>query len=343
MKNLEGLAKIHNYCTLRISSYDRTGGNADFVPIKPGETKAIAEIGGAGCIRHIWFGGGVDEKCWLRKVVLRMYWDGERNPSVESPLGDFFGAGHGIAGNYWSLPLSMKTADNPERPAMNCWFPMPFAKSARIELTNECGKEFSAYFYIDYQKYEKLPGGLGRFHAQWRRENPCKAVKFKEGEPETNLTGKENYVILEAEGRGHYVGCNVSVHQLAPGWYGEGDDMIFIDGEKWPPSFHGTGTEDYFCSSYEFPVDGWCTPFHGVSLAGSDRLRDWERMEGKTNKWTVYRFHIEDPIVFKKSIKVTIEHGHANDRSDDWASVAYWYQKEPHKKFPEMPGVEKRL
>jgi len=106
---------------------------------------------------------------------------------------------------------------------------------------------------------------------------------------------------------------------------------------------HGTGTEDYFCSSYEFPVDGWSTPYHGVSLAGSPKLRDWDNMEGKTNKWTVYRFHIEDPIPFKKSIKVTIEHGHANDRSDDWASVAYWYQAEPHKVFPRFPGVNERM
>ncbi len=109
---------------------------------------------------------------------------------------------------------------------------MPFAESARFEVENGSGADFNHYFYIDFQKYKKLPAGLGRFHAQWKRENPCKAVPFKEGEPRTNLTGKENYVILDAEGKGHYVGCNVSVHQLAPGWYGEGDDMIFIDGEK---------------------------------------------------------------------------------------------------------------
>lgn len=340
---LSDLAVLRNYRSKRISSYDRSGGNADYILIKPGETKTIADIKGAGCIRHLWFGGGADEKYYLRKVLLRMYWDGEAHPSVDSPLGDFFGVGHGVTGNFISLPLSMLTADIPERAALNCFFPMPFSQSAKIEMINECeSAEFAAYFYIDYQEYDRLDENLGRFHAKWRRENPCRAVEFKEGEPEVNLTGAENYVILEAEGKSHYVGCNLSVHRLAPGWFGEGDDMIFIDGERWPPSLHGTGTEDYFNSSYEFPL-GCSAPYHGVSLPGSHKLRDWDTMEGKTNKWTVYRFHIEDAIAFEKSIRVTIEHGHANNRSDDYSSVAYWYQTEPHKEFCKMLPMKRRL
>jgi len=232
LSGMDGLPALRDYRSFRVSSYDRTGANADFVLIKPGEKKTTAETKGAGSVRHIWFGGAAQEEGWVRKTILRVFWDGEKDPSVECPFGDFFGVGHGMSGNYWSLPLSMRVADWQNGPAMNCWFPMPFAESARFEVENGSGADFNHYFYIDFQKYKKLPAGLGRFHAQWKRENPCKAVPFKEGEPRTNLTGKENYVILDAEGKGHYVGCNVSVHQLAPGWYGEGDDMIFIDGEK---------------------------------------------------------------------------------------------------------------
>ncbi|MEM2240489.1 MAG: glycoside hydrolase family 172 protein [Candidatus Bathyarchaeia archaeon] len=172
-----------------------------------------------------------------------------------------------------------------------------------------------------------MPSGGGK--------NPTKAVMFRGGEDEINLTGEENYVILDAEGRGCYVRCVFNVHNLSTGWWGEGDVMIFVDDEKWPPSFHGTGTEGYFCSSYGFPHGGYCGSFAGVSLAGNP--------EDYTGKWSVYRFHIEDPIVFHKSIKVTIEHGHANNRSDDYSSVAYWYQTEPHKSFPPMPKVGERL
>ena len=152
-----------------------------------------------------------------------------------------------------------------------------------------------------------------------------------------NKTGKDNYVILEAVGKGHYVGCSLNIHNLRKtdkkNWYGEGDDMIFIDGEKWPPVLHGTGTEDYFNTAY-CPTQEFSAPYHGLPLAGGS---NW------SGKITLYRFHIEDPIYFKKSIKVTIEHGHANRRSDDYSSVAYWYQLEPHKKFPETLSVKKRL
>lgn len=346
LNSLAGLPILREYRVKRVSSYDRTGGNKDWIPIKTGETKIIADIKGPGCIKHIWIGGGNDQRYYLRQVLLRMFWDGETNSSVDCPLGDFFGVGHGVASNFMSLPLSMTTADRPHRPALNCWFPMPFHTSARIEIVNECEAEFQAFFYIDYEIYANMEDNIGLFHAKWHRENPCKAVKFDKKIPENkqqNLTGKENYIILKAEGKGHYVGCNLSVHRLSPGWFGEGDDMIFIDNEKYPPSFHGTGTEDYFCSSYEFPVENLYGPYHGVSLAGSTQLRDWACMEGKTNKWTVYRFHIEDPIPFEKAILVSIEHGHANNRSDDYSSVAYWYQKEPHREFFKMLPVKERL
>jgi hypothetical protein len=150
-----------------------------------------------------------------------------------------------------------------------------------------------------------------------------------------NVTGQGNYTILEAEGRGHYVGCVLNVHNLCEtnlwNWYGEGDDMIFIDGEEWPPSLHGTGTEDYFNTAW-CPQKEYSAPYHGITLGGGD---NWG------GHVSLYRLHVEDPVTFERSIRVTIEHGHANKRSDDYSSVAYWYQVEPHRSFSILP-VEQR-
>ncbi len=252
-----------------------------------------------------------------------MYWDEENKPSVESPIGDFFGIGHSVVKHYISLPLTMTTARG-----FNCYFPMPFNDLAEIEIVNECDTEIRAFYYhIDYELYDKLDDDIGYFHAKWRRERP-KAIRA-----DKNLDGKHNYLILYAEGRGQYIGCILSIHGLRPGWWGEGDDMIFVDGETWPPSVHGTGTEDYFGAAWGFAHEFY-GPYHGLPLRGED---DW------TGYFSMYRFHIEDPIVFRKSIKVTIEHGHANDRSDDISSVAYWYQVEPHIEFSKMPPPEDRI
>ncbi|MCX6631115.1 MAG: DUF2961 domain-containing protein [Candidatus Solibacter sp.] len=156
-----------------------------------------------------------------------------------------------------------------------------------------------------------------------------------------NSDGKGNYVILEAEGRGHYAGCNLSVDHINPikyfGWFGEGDDMIFIDGEA-TPSITGTGTEDYFCAAWGYPSGAYSMPYHGISLAGPT-----EGPDAYSGKWTMYRYRIEDPVMFQKSIRVTIEAGHANVHADDYSSVAYWYQAEPQKIFAPLPGVELRL
>ncbi len=323
----------------RVSSYDRTGGNRDCISIPARSTAVLANIKGIGVIRHIWFTISCEDKFYLRKLILRMYWDKEKNPSVEVPVGDFFGVGHSKVSAYQSLPLNMTTNEEEKRnrSAMNCYFPMPFSRNARIEIINGCEVAVgSFYYYIDYEEHQKVQNAA-KFHAQWRRENPCKAVKFDKRIPEvkqSNLTGKENYIILEAEGKGHYVGCNLSIHNLSTSWWGEGDDMIFVDGEKWPPSLHGTGTEDYFCNAWGMQKRAYL--FAGTSLFNK-KHKHWE------GKWTVYRFHIEEPIPFKRSIKVTIEHGHANNRADDYSSVAYWYQKEPHKKFPKILPVKERL
>jgi hypothetical protein len=229
-----------------------------------------------------------------------------------------------------------------EGKAFNSFFHMPFAEGARVEVVSELTREaVYLYYYIDYAGFDALGEGLGRFHAQWRRENPTRGVgqgsqsnrEFLLGGE--NKTGEDNYTILEAEGRGHYVGCVFNVHNLREtsdwNWYGEGDDMIFIDGERWPPSLHGTGTEDYFNTAW-CPAQEYHAPYHGITLPGAE---NW------SGQISLYRFHIEDPVTFERSIRVTIEHGHANKRSDDISSVAYWYQEEPHRPF-DIPPVELR-
>lgn len=325
----------------RASSWDRTGGNDDRLHVQPGETALLAQIDEPGVVRHIWATVACRDRDYLRKLVLRAWWDGESHPSVEAPLGDFFGVGHARARNFWSLPLQMSPEDGK---AFNCWFPMPFA-AARLELENEAAEEALFYYYVDYELTGRDDPRLGRFHAQWRRQNPCDGSadgglsndEFQFGG--TNTSGAGNYVLLEAEGRGHYVGCNLSIQNLRKtglnnfNWYGEGDDMIFVDGEPFPPSLHGTGTEDYFNTAW-CPTQEYSSPYHGIVLAGE---QNW------WGKISLYRFHIEDPVRFQQSIRVTIEHGHANRRSDDWASTAYWYQSEPHSPFPPLPPVGERL
>jgi hypothetical protein len=354
---LGGLPFIKNASSKRESSYDRTGGNRDFVVVEPGATAVMANIKGAGCIKHIWMTTRCYAPQYLRKLVLEMYWDGEENPSVRVPFGDFFGIGHATCKHYVSLPLSMVMGEKrgPKGPfaaSMNCYFPMPFADGAKIQLINESEEKIeNLFYYVDYESYdskEQIPDDLGRFHATWNRENPCEKVVFNSDIenpapwdlPGKNTTGDENYVILDAEGKGHYVGCVLNIDNFDASnqeytWPGEGDDMFFIDGEEWPPSLHGTGTEDYFNAAWGFPSGEYAGPYHGVSL-GSD-------VQEHFGKWSLYRFHIEDPIRFNKSIRATIEHGHANNQGNDYSSVAYWYQLEPHKPLPELPPVKERL
>ena len=335
---LRGLANARNSRSKRISSYDVNGGNADAKHIPPGETLTLAEIEGAGCINHIWFTIAHSDMMYARKMILRMYWDGEKTPSVESPVGDFFGVGHSKVNHYVATATNMITnvKTHPNEAAMNCFFPMPFAKGAKITMTNESDLPTDCmYFYIDYEELDELGEDALRFHAQWNREKNTNGHGASRECEFVNLDGKDNYVLFEAEGRGHYVGCNVSIHSLNPGWPGEGDDMIFIDGEVWLPSLHGTGTEDYFCAAWGFPSGEYAGPYHGISYI-DDPVH-------ATGKVTVYRHHIEDPVVFSKSIKVTIEHRHANAGCDDWSSVGYWYQAEPHKPFSKILPVEERL
>lgn len=325
----------------RISSYDKSGGNADYWLIESGECRTIADLSGSGIIRHIWMTIGTDEPFYPRRIVLRMFWDDEPSPSVEAPIGDFFGIGHGLLKNFWSLPLSMSPEDGR---GMNCYFPMPFFRRAKIEVDNQGNKQILFYFYIDYEEHRALPEDVLFFHAFWNRENPTEG--WGEGRcrvPEVwktpNLDGAGNYLILHAEGRGHYVGCNLNVdcfQRQKIDWYGEGDDMIFIDGDVWPPTLHGTGTEDYFNMAF-CPKQEFCTPYHGLTLYSGTPEWPWK------GKNSMFRFHIEDPVFFERSIRVTIEHGHANNLSHDYSSTAYWYQTEPHRPQRPLPPVPERL
>ncbi len=325
---LNNLIQKQDYVSGRVSSFDRGGGNADAMPIGAGETKTIAEIQGPGIIHHIWVTINAEE-FYGKKIVLRMYWDDEKEPSVEAPIGDFFGVGHGLNRNYASLPFVCTS----EGRARNCYWLMPFNKSARIEVTNEGSSRVNAfYYYVDYRQVEELPADTRYFHAQYHQEFPPEPIVSSLGWGESNLDGKENYLFLDAKGEGHYVGVSYSILNRSPGWWGEGDDFIWIDGEE-TPSLMGTGSEDYFCDAWGMRESE--SLFYGCPLQ--------EHGYDPGDKATVYRFHINDPIPFTKSIKVSIEHGHANARSDYLSSVAYWYQAEPHKPFPTLPSVKNRL
>ena len=362
---LKDLTRMRDAKTRRVSSWDRTGGNRDYVSIAQGEVRDLADIHGAGCITHMWVcpGWDVGDKYWLRGLLLRIFWDDEDQPSVETPLGDFFGVGHAIAKSYAGWPVNMvvgsKWVPGEGQPvAMNCYFQMPFAMRARVQLVNECTADVPlCYYHVDYELYEDLGPDVLRFHAQWRRENPTDGINARGGDLSKlgeddfwampNLSGEGNYVILEAEGRGHYVGCNLSVDNLDVGerapmiggapneWWGDGGDMIFVDGDEWPPTLHGTGSEDYF--NFAHGMRNLAYPYSGSSL------EEWRETFPHGRKLTAYRYHIEDPVVFHKSIRVTIEHGHANIQSNDYSSVAYWYQTEPHKPFPSILPREQRL
>ncbi len=345
--SLSDLPRLRNARRRRASSYDTSGGNADQWLLQPGETRTLASIDGPGAIRHIWMTLASREEAYPRRSVLRMRWDGAPTPCVEVPVGDFFGIGHGIIKEFWSLPLTMSPQDGR---GFNCFFSMPFAEGASIELTNEGERRLVLFFYIDYEEYDSAPKDFGYFHAQWRRENPTEgwgddARRFADdAEARTevwatpNPVGEGNYLILEAQGRGHYVGCNLNIDCFARSkndWYGEGDDMIFIDGDT-TPTLHGTGTEDYFNTAWSPRKEFW-TPYHGLPLTSG--TEEWPYK----GKHSMYRFHIEDMVHFRESIRVTIEHGHANNLSNDYSSTAYWYQTEPHAAFPPLLPVAERL
>ena len=334
---LANLPKEKDYVQKRASSYDRSGANFDLRRLPAGETLTLLEDSGPGIITHIWITLTSDSPNNLKALVLRMYWDGETSPSAEAPLGDFFGLGLGEYFLYHSIPLAV----GPDR-ALNCFFPMPFNKSARITLTNESDQQVHAVFFnIDYQIYSHpLPADLLYFHAQYRQATPARGWSNQwksDDDPladnKKNPTGEGNYVWMEARGRGHFVGVTMSVLQNQDDWWGEGDDMFFIDGGA-TPSINGTGSEDYFLGAFGFGHSAFSYDLFGAPVKGEAKAG---------SRSSMYRFHLDSPIPFTKSLRATIEHGHANVRSDNYFSVAYWYQTEPHMDFPPFPSLPERL
>jgi len=331
-------ARLRNYKTRRSSSWDRTGANDDWVKVEAGGAATLLDIAGAGVITHIWFTVNSQDEHHLKNLVLRAWWDGEASPSVEVPLGDFYGLGLGEYFTYQSALLTVAPIK-----ALNAYFQMPFSSAARLTLTND-GKEpvDSLYFAVDYVTFPALPADVGRFHAQYRQAAPCKGWtdnwQHNWDDPvgdKKNLDGAGNYVFMEATGKGHFVGVTHAIEQNQDGWFGEGDDMIFIDGDKLP-TINGTGTEDYYNGAWDFGGQAFAHEHNGAPQITDPK----ERIGGR---YCLYRWHIESPITFEKSIRVTIEHGHANHRSDNFYSTAYWYQTEPHAAFPALPAPAERL
>jgi hypothetical protein len=330
-------ARLRSYKTRRSSSWDRSGGNGDSVPVDPGAAHTLLDVTEAGVVTHLWFTINSEDDHHLKNLVLRAWWDGEAAPSVEVPIGDFFGLGLGEYFTYQSALLAVAPVK-----ALNAYFQMPFSSSARLTVTNE-GKvrTNNLYFAVDYVTVAALPGDVGRFHAQYRQAAPNKGWtdnwKNNWDDPvgdKKNLDGAGNYVFMEATGRGHFVGVTQAVEQNQDGWFGEGDDMFFIDGDKLP-TINGTGTEDYYNGAWDFGGQSFAYMHNGAQISDPH-----ERIGGR---YCLYRWHIESPITFEKSIKATIEHGHANHRSDNYYSTAYWYQTEPHAAFPALPAPADRI
>jgi hypothetical protein len=333
------LSRLGDYESRRASSYNRAGTNTDYTNLKAGRTLDIFNETGPGEIRHIWITMAASEVYHLKKVVLRMYWDGEETPSVETPIGDFFGLG---LGTYTVFPSAV-VAVLPDK-ALNAYFPMPFARTGRLTVTNEGGQEIPDFYWnIDWVKLPALPPETAYFHAQYRQSAPHPGWykgnfygnDFSEARRDprwSNVSGADNYVFLEAAGDGHFVGVALSIFQNQWGGWNEGDEMIWIDGEA-EPRIHGTGGEDYFSGAWGFS-GLYATPYVGLT-----EFHQWE----PGSRFSHYRFHLEAPLRFHRSIKATIEDGHANLRSDNLYSVAYWYQKEPHAKFPVLPPAEERI
>lgn len=305
------LPSLKNGKMQQISSYDRNGGNNDRINIPAGETAEIANIEGPGVISRIWMTIDSRDPHFLRRILLRIYWDDETTPSVEVPIGDFFGSAFQYK-HHTPMFIGMSSG------GYYSYFPMPFQKRARIEVVNQTGSEVFAFYYqINYQSTKDIPENMAYFHAQWNRD--------------IRTDYKANYTVLEAQGEGHFVGLNFHGQPYNKSlFYLEGDEIIYVDGEEFP-STHGTGLEDYFTSGWYFKNGEFDAAFHG--LVHMDSL----------GRVSAYRHHIMDPIPFKESIKVTLEHGHGNEETVDFSTTAYWYQKEPHTEYGDIDKAGLRI
>ena len=335
--------KLTDKSSHRESSWDRKGKNFDHLQIKSKETRILADIEGPGIIRHMYFTTILQNPLDFRNAVIRMYWDDEKDPSVEVPLGDFFGVCNCRVRTIKSLMITINRGILGSY-GYNNYFPMPFSSHARIEIENQgtsmLGGVTPAFWYhVDYEMLEKpFAENIGYFHAYWNKEITKIPDKIPGKKKNTtlwngrNLTGEDNYVILDAKGNGQLAGLLLCIDNHTGIWYGEGDDMIFIDEDLWPPSFHGTGTEEIFGGGAS-PKHEYSGPYTGFHLIENFNYHGNNGM---------YRWYINDTIRFKEKIRWTLEHGHANNFENEYSSVAFWYQKEPHQRFPLLLPPEKR-
>jgi hypothetical protein len=327
---LSRYARAQNHKSLKQSSFDRSGGNADYWPVAAGATQELFHSTGPGVITHIWFTIAAESPNHLKEIVIRAYWDGESKPSVEVPVGDFFGLNLGQYFVYQSAFLNCSSVK-----ALNCYFSMPFHRSARLTATNESAHKIHAFYSnIDYQLVASLPDDALYFHAQYRQATPNAAHT----ESDKNVEGRYNYVYVETRGRGHLMGVTLGVLQNTDNWMGEGDDMIFIDDET-KPVIVGTGSEDYFNGAWDFGGRDGAIPFAHL-YNGAPLMIAPERAGGR---YCLYRWHADNPVTFTRYLKHTMEHGHADDRADNFFSVAYWYQSEPYTDFPALPPAAARI
>jgi hypothetical protein len=345
--DLDDLAKPQQGRSMRSTStaVDENGdyahSNSDNSRVAPGATKVVLDAEGPGVITHMWLTFlGPEPHPWAKdgsanhqEILLRIYYDGSERPGVEAPLGDFFANSFGKRSEVISVPVVVEDADS-----YNCFWRMPFRKSVRVEVVNQSEKKLNLLYYnIDWIKRDSLPEDTPYFYAQYRQEYP--------------VVQGQDYLILDTKGKGHYVGTVLSVRTRSPSWFGEGDEKIYIDGEK-KPSIWGTGTEDYFLSAWGLKTTS--TPYFGTPY-----FDQWGIVGGHTS---AYRWHVHDPIVFTESIRVTIEHWgwispdenpegktHSwNERQDDYSSVAFWYQtgtptftaRAPHAKDRTLPSLD---
>ncbi len=324
-QNLQDLTQLRDAKNFRHSSgnADWKHSNVDFGPILPGKTVTLADVKGSGTIRHLWMTVLPSEPGYSRLLTLRIYWDGEKYPSVECPIGDFFGVGHGLDENVTSIPVRVSA----EGRARSCNWIMPFRRSARVTVSNDGALATWGFYYQVDGEYSKVSASTPYFHASYRQAFPC---------------APGNYVVADIRGPGHYVGTVLSNRSTSNGWWGEGNDYFFVDGEV-DPSLRGTGMEDYFGEAWALrkttgPYAG-CSVFEG-GFAGA--------------RATCFRWHIGDPISFKKNLRVEFQHmgvgkgpngDERNDveRPDEFSSVGFWYQMEPHQPFPTLPLGPDRL
>ncbi len=290
-----------------------------YIHIAAGQTFTLAEIQGPGAIQQIWMTPAGN---W-RYSIIRFYWDGEKEPSVEVPVGDFFACGWGKYAQVSSLPVCVNPLSG-----LNCYWVMPFQKSCKITMENLDDKQMTLYFQINYTLTE-IPKDAAYFHAQFRRVNP--------------VPYKEVYTILDGvKGWGQYVGTYMCWGSNSTGWWGEGEIKFYMDGDKEFPTICGTGTEDYFCGSYGFVVNDkymeYTTPY-----AGMPQVIKPDGLYNSQQRFGLYRWHIMDPVRFQKDLKITMQAlgwrsgGRYLPLQDDISSVAFWYQQEPHAKFPKLP------